>query len=58
MSKKHCCLPPGKADEIFTRVEELEHRLAALEDAARAFAVVYAIPRVSAKPGGTDDEHQ
>lgn len=55
---KRCCPPPGKADELITRIENLEHRLAAIEDAARAFAVVYAIPRISDKPGELPDEHQ
>ena len=55
--KNHCCLPPGKADELTTRVEELEHRLAAIEDAARAFAVVFAIPRIPDPPGETDEHH-
>ena len=50
--KKHPDLPPpGKVDELFTRIEELERRLAALEDAARAFAVVYAIPRITPGDG-------
>jgi hypothetical protein len=37
-------------DELFIRIEELEARVAALEDAARAFAVVYAIPRLPDQP--------
>lgn len=53
MTKKYCCLPPGKADELITRIEELEARLAAIEDAARAFAVVFAIPRLPDPPEGT-----
>lgn len=52
--KEHCCLPPGKAGELITRIEELEHRLATIEDAARAFAVVFAIPRIPDPPGGTE----
>lgn len=51
--KKHCCLPPGKADEPTTRIEELEARLTAIEDAARAFAVVFAIPRIPDPKGET-----
>jgi len=47
--KKHCCLPPGALDELITRIEQVEQRLAALEAAARAFAVVYAIPRLPEK---------
>lgn len=54
MGKKHCCLPPGKVDELFTRIEELEQRIAAMEDAARAFAVVFAIPRIPDKTGDGD----
>lgn len=52
MTKRHCCLPPGKADELITRIEELEARLAAIEGAARAFAVVLAIPRIPDPPPG------
>jgi hypothetical protein len=50
MPKKHDLPPPGKVDELLLRIEALEERLTALEAAARAFAVVYAIPRV-APPG-------
>lgn len=55
--KKHDLPPPGVVDELFTRIEELEARekdrearTRALEDAARAFAVVYAIPRLPEEP--------
>lgn len=55
MGKKHCCLPAGALDELITRVEELEERLTAIEAAARAFAVVFAIPRIPDRTGdGTD----
>ena len=55
MSKKHCCLPPGALDELIARLERAEHRIAVLEDAARAFAVVYAIPRIPDPEGGGDE---
>lgn len=51
MVKKKSDLPaPGRVDELLTRIELLEARIEALEAAARAFAVVYAIPRI-APPG-------
>jgi hypothetical protein len=46
--------PPGVVDELFTRIEELEARTRALEDAARAFAVASAIPRIPDKTGDGD----
>jgi hypothetical protein len=56
MSKKRRDLPPpGAVDELLTRIERLEHRVKVLEDAARAFAVVYAIPRLADNPGGTSE---
>lgn len=58
MRKKACCLPPGGLDELLTRLDELEQRLAAMEAAARAFAVVFAIPRIPDQPGGEPDEHR
>jgi hypothetical protein len=54
MAKKHCCLPPEALNELITRIEELERRLTAMEDAARAFAVVFAIPRIPDQPGDGD----
>lgn len=59
MGKKHRDLPPpGAVDELLTRIERLEHRIKVLEDAARAFAVVYAIPRLPDQPGETgNSEH-
>lgn len=51
--KKYDLPPPGVVDELFTRIERLEERLRAMEDAARAFAVVYAIPRITDTPGET-----
>lgn len=54
--KKRCCLPPGKADELITRIEQLEARLTAVEAAARAFAVVFAIPRIP-DPVGEGGSH-
>lgn len=56
LTKKHCCLPPGALDELITRVEKLEARLTAIEDAARAFAVVFAIPRIPDPPRGDDGQ--
>lgn len=58
MKKTHCCLPPGALDELTTRIEELEARLAAIEGAARAFAVVLAIPRIPDPAGerGSNEE--
>jgi len=55
MAKRQCCLPPGALDELITRIEELEKRLTAMEDAARAFAVVFAIPRLPDQPGEQDE---
>lgn len=53
MSKKKPDLPPpGTVDELLARIERLEHRIQVMEDAARAFAVVYAIPRIT--PGDGD----
>lgn len=49
--------PPGVVDELFTRIEELEARTRALEDAARAFAVVFAIPRIP-DTSGDGEEHE
>lgn len=51
MGKKKHLPPPGVVDELFTRIEELEARMRALEDAARAFAVVFAIPRIPENTG-------
>lgn len=51
MGKKTDLPPPGKVDGLLTRIEQLEARVEALEAAARAFAVVYAIPRLPDKPG-------
>ena len=51
MGKKK--LPPGVVDELLIRIEELEARTRALEDAARAFAVVFAIPRLPDNTGET-----
>lgn len=43
-------LPPGVLDELITRIETVERQVKALEDAARAFAVVYSIPRIPDPP--------
>ena len=56
--KKPALPPPGLIDELLTRIERLEHRLAVLEDAARAFAVVYAIPRIPDDTGETGTTHE
>jgi hypothetical protein len=54
MAKKKPDLPPpGRVDELLTRIEQLEARIEALEAAARAFAVVYAIPRITPGDGDT-----
>jgi cell division protein FtsB len=39
--------------ELERHIADLEERTAALEAAARAFAVVYAIPRITPGDGGT-----
>jgi hypothetical protein len=46
---------PGVWDDLIARIERLEHRVKALEDAARAFAVVYAIPRIPDPPEEPDE---
>jgi len=56
MGKKNPDLPPpGAVDALLIRIERLEHRVKVLEDAARAFAVVYAIPRIPNPPEDPDE---
>jgi len=41
--------------ELKAQLADHEERIAAIEAACRAFAVVFALPRIT--PGGTKDEH-
>jgi len=44
-------------EELKARVTELEEAVARFEAAARAFVVVYAIPRVATPGEGADEVH-
>lgn len=54
---KRCCLPPGALDELISRIEKVEENQAALEGAINAFVTVFAVRRLSDKPG-EPHEHQ
>lgn len=50
MGKKNG-IPPGVLDEIITRLEQVEERVAAIEGAINAFVVVFGIRRLPDDPG-------
>jgi hypothetical protein len=63
MSKKrHDLPPPGKVDELLTRIEELERKVALAEEiqaalvgAVNAFIVVYGVRRLPTPPAESGD---
>jgi hypothetical protein len=62
MSKNHDLPPPGKVDELLTRIERLEEKQAALEEvqaalvgAVNAFVVVYGVRRLPAPTDNTGE---